>query len=928
MVLVRKGVPLAIAAVALSAAVAAADPSQKAKHLETKTVGSPSSATVVTDVGAAVDIALQYLRDHAEQLGLTAADLADVGVTSAVSSHTGTTHVYLRQRHAGIDVHGAAININVTADGRVLGGFGNSFVGNVAAAIASHAPSIGAVEAATKALQQVGLEVQGALAVSGGEGGTAQDTVLTDARGADYPVKAKLIYERLESGDVIASWLIEIPEHDQSHWWVISIDGRNGDVLEQVDQTIHDAWVRAEDVEGAVEEEDDPPGTISPSDDAQRAKVPIEGVPGSGYFNVFAWPHGDPNDGPREWVVNPADPLGSPFGWNDTNGVPGPELTSSFGNNVDAYLDLPDDDVGAPAERVEGGPNLVFDFPLDLTAPHQTVRNAAIANLFYWNNIIHDIAYRYGFDEASGNFQTNSYGRFTPPVGEVPADNDYVRAEAQDGSGMNNANFSTGADGQRPRMQMFLWVPQGGYQVQITSGPVGDHNAVRANFGAFLGDIFVTQPTAQVVLASPANGCAALVGFPAGSIAYVDAGGGCSSVTKTQNAQNAGAVGIIINTNSASPQTLTGISLTANIPVLGVSSAVNAAIRPGLPFTAKMAFLGTPAPLRDGDFDAQVITHEYGHGISNRLTGGRTVTGCLGGNEQMGEGWSDFLALSFTHDADRPVQRTRGLGPYIRFTGVDGPGIRTTRYSTDMTINPTTYATIATGTLSVPHGIGYAWATALWDVYWNLIDKHGFNENVYDPWWTGGNNLAIQLVMDGMKLQPCRPGFVTGRDAILQADALLTGGENTCAMWRGFAKRGLGFGADQGSVNSVNDGVESFAMPPACLGAFLIEPKTLQARIKAGKSASSPVLIFNSALVDGDNLTWTAHEAVSDCSVPSDVPWLSISGGSATVAPQQRTKPTATINTAGLAPGNYSALVCFSGNGTTAQMPVQINVTP
>ena len=74
-------------------------------------------------------------------------------------------------------------------------------------------------------------------------------------------------------------------------------------------------------------------------------------------------------------------------------------------------------------------------------------------------------------------------------------------------------------------MQMFLWLPPGGYQVQVTSGPVGNYAAARANFGAFLSDIFVTQPTADVVLATPNNACAPLVGFPAGSIAYADAGG-------------------------------------------------------------------------------------------------------------------------------------------------------------------------------------------------------------------------------------------------------------------------------------------------------------------------------------------------------------------------------------------------------------------
>ena len=67
-----------------------------------------------------------------------------------------------------------------------------------------------------------------------------------------------------------------------------------------------------------------------------------------------------------------------------------------------------------------------------------------VTNLFYGCNTFHDIYYRYGFDEASGNFQVSNYGR-----GGVGGDD--VRCEAQDGSGTNNANFSTPAnDGGRP----------------------------------------------------------------------------------------------------------------------------------------------------------------------------------------------------------------------------------------------------------------------------------------------------------------------------------------------------------------------------------------------------------------------------------------------------------------------------------------------
>ena len=43
-----------------------------------------------------------------------------------------------------------------------------------------------------------------------------------------------------------------------------------------------------------------------------------------------------------------------------------------------------------------------------------------------------------------------------------------------------------------------------------------------------------------------------------------------------------------------------------------------------------------------------------------------------------------------------------------------------------------------------------------------------------------------------MKLQICRPSFFDSRDAIIQADQELTGGENFCTLWEGFAARGLG----------------------------------------------------------------------------------------------------------------------------------------
>jgi hypothetical protein len=215
----------------------------------------------------------------------------------------------------------------------------------------------------------------------------------------------------------------------------------------------------------------------------------------------------------------------------------------------------------------------------------------------------------------------------------------------------------------------------------------------------------------------------------------------------------------------------------------------------------------------DGDFDNGIIAHEYGHGVSNRLTAGAQNAGCLGNDEQMGEGWSDWLGLMMTISADDIATEGRGIGTYATNQEVTGSGIRPFRYSTDFSVNPSTYDLTNNPSLSRPHGIGFVWATMLWDLNWALIDQYGFDSDLYNG--TGGNNINMQLVIDGMKLQGCSPGFIDGRDAILQADILANDGANQCLIWEVFAKRGLGWSAEQGSSGSRSDQVEAFDLPPS-----------------------------------------------------------------------------------------------------------------
>jgi uncharacterized repeat protein (TIGR01451 family) len=146
----------------------------------------------------------------------------------------------------------------------------------------------------------------------------------------------------------------------------------------------------------------------------------------------------------------------------------------------------------------------------------------------------------------------------------------------------------------------------------------------------------------------------------------------------------------------------------------------------------------------------------------------------------------------------------------------------------------------------------------VWEVYWNLVDVHGFNQNIYDDWTTGGNNLTFQLVMDGMKLQPCSPGMVDGRDAILAADLALTGGENRCEIWEGFAKRGLGYSADQGSPFSRTDGTEAFDMPGFCTQAdATVAGSDSPDPVEIGSALTYVFQVANNGVVTATNTLFT-----------------------------------------------------------------------
>ncbi|KAJ2645746.1 hypothetical protein IWW40_005881 [Coemansia sp. RSA 1250] len=555
--------------------------------------------------------------------------------TDAVS---GITHVYAVQTLNGINIANAVANVNVSKDGKVISS-SESFIGNATtsmAAAAMHpgfAPQSSSLDLAKQALQVLGQhldiaveqsisnQITASTVASGSSTGSGQPYILLEQVPQSLSISgtatAQMSFTQQADGSVVATWLVNLEQQD--HWWNAQVDLATGKVVSLAD------WYAS-----------------------------------SESYYVYAKNVVSPDSGKRTMVVDPAHSSASPKGWV-TEG-------STYGNNVWAQ----NNPLGGNGWKNNHRPNAQngkFEYPLDLTQEPSSYVDAAITQLFYTNNIMHDLSYIYGFDEAAGNFQDENFSG-------KGAGGDAVIANAQDGSGTNNANFATPPDGQRPRMRMYVWT--------MTS------------------------------------------------------------------------------------------------------------------------------PRRDGDLEQDIVAHEYTHGISNRLTGGPSNADCLNYGESggMGEGWSDAVASILRLKATDTKDTDLMLGDYV-YT----KNIRNYPYSTSMRTNPSTYKYLDRPDYQEVHAIGEVWAEMLYEVLWALIEKNGFADDIFAHDLSKGNSIMLQIMLDGMKLQPCTPTFIDARNAILQAEENLTGGKNKCEIWKAFAKRGLGAKASgqDGGRHS-----EDYTVPSGC----------------------------------------------------------------------------------------------------------------
>ena len=747
----------------------------------------------------------EYLQETKSSYMLIDSDVDEFSINNEIDSESmGMKILYINQMHNGIKIHNAISTISIK-DSEVFY-YTNNFLKNITEKINSSTPIISPNDAIINVINYYGLGTVTNLIELASE-----DNSFTFSSGgvSQHDIPVDLAYFNNSDNSINLVWDLSIHTLDGKFWYSVRVDALDGAILNKSDWIINCSFESNQDHKNNHNN--------SPKKYIQETETQSILSDGSSY-NVFALPAESPIHGSRQLLSEPFNNNASAYGWHDTDGVEGPEYTTTRGNNVWAREDV--DGLGGNGYSPDGTSDLNFDFELNFDQEPLGYQEASLTNLFYINNMMHDIWYQYGFDEESGNFQENNYGNSSTPWGS----GDSVNADGQDGDGMNNASFGTPPDGANPSMTMYLWNGPNGEPLTINNGASsGSYSAGSADFGDSLPiDSYLTADLALVIDELIIGGdsydaCQSITNGSeiAGKIAVIRRGT-CEFGFKVFAAQAQGAVAVIIVNNVPGSAVNMGGGAdggSVTIPSIMVAQDLGndliSELESGI--TISGSLIGTID--LDGSFDNSIVSHEYGHGISNRLTGGSSSVNCMNNPEQMGEGWSDWIALMLTIEEGDLSTDIRGMSPFASGQSTTGTGIRNAPYTTDFLINNYTYGDSNNASnVSEPHGVGFVFATMLWDLTWAYIDKYGFDSDLFNG--TGGNNKVMQLVLDGLKLQPCSPGFVDGRDAILAADMASTGGQNQCLIWEAFANRGLGYNASQGDSESRTDQIEDFSLPP------------------------------------------------------------------------------------------------------------------
>ncbi|MFC2173703.1 M36 family metallopeptidase [Acidobacteriota bacterium] len=359
--------------------------------------------------GGPIETARQAVRIHEALLGLSSEGAENLVLESHYrTKHNGIEHVWFVQSYRDIEVFNGRIGVHMDRTGRVFALSSDEIATAFPETVRADLSAWEAVRIASESVREPFTDRNLPRELSG----VASRLRIFEQSHLGAPPEARLMLFNMGRAAKPA-WVIRIDPASAFASYLVIVDAESGEVLFRKNMMLYGS------------------GLVYPSDpetDINRIRVDFGVTPES----------------PSSW-------LGAA------------DVTS--GNNVHAYHDpgraflffCAD---GTPVEIASPSAFQEFHYPIDLTQSPETYRDAAISNLFYLNNFIHDYLYRLGFDEQAGNYQIDNFG-----LGGTAGDQ--VNAEAQDGwrncenlilpMAVNNANFTPSADGQPGRMQIYVW---------------------------------------------------------------------------------------------------------------------------------------------------------------------------------------------------------------------------------------------------------------------------------------------------------------------------------------------------------------------------------------------------------------------------------------------------------------------------------------
>ncbi|MBO0799468.1 MAG: M36 family metallopeptidase, partial [Blastocatellia bacterium] len=388
---------------------------------QTETLSDPSTASPI-------DVARSFLKSNDDLFHLSGAEVDGLKEAKHYrTEHNGVTHLTLQQVIGGIEIFQGAMTMHLNREGAIIAASGELLPG-AAQSINLSQPKITASEGLRKAAEESGAQIKESPVSILTTGDAESRQVFAGGQSFGRDVNTRLVYFPLSSQQVRLAWEYVIWMRETPDVYLILIDAEQNSLLflqnltnyEQNPLNPHGLVYTKESPRPDVPRTSDSPPVV------EREDLPFNATPFNG-GTIFAT-----NDPHYDWWA----------------GLPATGLIS---NNTDVHLDrdsMPNQP-DLPRLMVADGN---FSFPVDLASEPTAAANpqAAQVNLFYWINRYHDILYSFGFDEAAGNFQTDNFG-----LGGVGGDP--VLGDSQDGSGLNNSNFTTLPDGQPGRVQMFLW---------------------------------------------------------------------------------------------------------------------------------------------------------------------------------------------------------------------------------------------------------------------------------------------------------------------------------------------------------------------------------------------------------------------------------------------------------------------------------------